>query len=458
MAKRAVASGAKRRKNGKKHRRILEQINFDAAGVDAGAEWHFAAVPEDRDDQPVRKFPTTTAGLYELADWLAACGITTVAVEATGVYCMPLLEVLDVRGFEVLLAKPSSLKSVNDRQKTDMVDAQWLQMLHSFGLLKGSFRPSEQVAIYRAYNRQRQNLIQDAATQIQRMSKPLVQMNVRIDQAVTDITGVTGMRIIRAILAGERDPVALARLRDERCAKSEAAIADALMGKWAEHHLFALRQAVATWDHLQSQIAECNAKLQTQAESFAKRALRAAIPKPRRIEHVRKNVLPFDAREIFFELLGQDLTQIDGISVGTVTVFLAEVGDHLGGFKSVKHFCSWLRASPGANISGGKNRSGKNRATTNRLWTALRVAAQTLAKSKSALGAFYRRKRAQLGEQKAIGAAAHKLARMIYFTLTEQRAYVDPGEEYYLQKNASRIVKNMEKRARQFGYVLVKAA
>ena len=453
-----ASSGAKRRKTGKKNKRLLEQINFNAAGIDAGAEEHYVAVPEDRDDKPFRKFPTTTQRLYELADWLAACGITSVAVEATGVYCMPLLEILDARGFEVLLAKPSSLNSVNDHQKTDMVDCQWLQVLHSFGLLKGSFRPTEQVAIYRSYNRRRQTLIEDAATEIQRMKKPLIQMNVRIDQAVSDVTGVTGMRIIRAILAGERDPFALAAMRDDRCAKSEAAIAEALTGKWADHHLFDLRQAVATWDHLQQQIAECNIALEAQAQSFNKLASRNTVPAARRIEHRRKNVLPFDARELFYQVLGQDLTQIDGISVGTVSVFIAEVGTNLDGFKSLKHFCSWLRACPGSKISGGKNKSGRNRTTTNRLWTALRIAAQTLASSRSALGSFYRRKRAQLGEQKAIGAAAHKLARMIYLTLSQRRPYIDPGEDYYLNRHQSRILKNMEKRAKQLGYVLVKAA
>ena len=427
--------------------------------MDAGAEYHYVAVPEGSTSGPrVRKFLTNTRGLYELADWLAECGVSSVAVEATGVYCVPLLEVLDARGFDVLLAKPSSLKAVNDHQKSDMMDCQWVQLLHTFGLLRRSHRPTPQVAEYRTYNRQRQMLIGQAATAIEQMKKALTSMNIRLDQAVSDVTGKTGMGMIRAILNGERDPFVLAAMRDERCAKSETAIADDLSGKWAAHHLFELRQAVRTWDHLQDLIAECNQELAKHAEMFDKKVSRKTIPAARRIEHVRKNVLGFDARELFFEIFGQDLTQIDGISTGTVSVLLAEVGTNVDAWKSDKHFASWLRACPGMNRSGGKNRSGRNRRTSNRLWTALRIAAQTLSRSKSALGAFYRRKRAHLGPEKAINAAAHKLARMIYLTLKHQRPYIDPGPDHYLQRHQNTILKTMEKRARQMGYTLVKAA
>lgn len=458
MANRTSPGAKSRKRFSKKHIRVLERINFNAAGIDAGAEHHYVCVPEDRDPQPVRKFSVTTRQLYTIADWLVSCGIDTVAVEATGVYVVPLLEVLEARGIDVVLAKPSSLKSVNDKQKTDMIDCEWIQLLHTFGLLRGSYRPTAEIAVYRSYNRHRQTLIQDASTQIERIKKPLIEMNIRLDQAVSDVTGVTGMRIIRAIIAGERDPVILASLRDDRCAKNEGAIAEDLTGKWSEAPLFDLRHAVESWDHLQTQIEETNDALRKQAESITKKVCRDGIPKPRRIEHVRKNVLTFDARELFYELLGQDLTQIDGLSTGTVSAFIAEVGTSVDEFKSVKHFCSWLRACPGSNISGGKNKSGKNRKTTNRLWTALRIAAQTLSRSKSALGAFYRRKRAQLGEQKAIGAAAHKLARMIYFTLRDQRPYCDPGQQYYLERYEARIVKNAEKTLRMLGYAVVKVA
>ena len=459
---RGTASGTKIKQKNKparrKHSRALEQINHHAAGIDAGAEEHYVAIPEDGVSPTVRKFSTTTAGLYELADWLAQAGVDTVAVEATGVYCVPLLEVLEARGFRVVLAKPSSLKSVNDHQKSDMLDCQWIQLLHTFGLLRGSHRPSEMVATYRSYNRQRQMLIQQASTAIEHMKKALTSMNVRVELAVSDITGKTGMAIIRAILEGRRDPEELAKLRDGRCAKSEATIAEALLGKYSDEHLFALDQAVRTWDHFQILIAECNTRLEQQAEKFAKKANRQDLPAPRRVEHVRKNVLTFDARSLFFEIFGQDLTQIDGISTGTLSVLLGEVGTNMDAFATDKNFTSWLRISPGKNTTGGKNRSGKNRSTTNRLTTALQIAAQTLGRSKSALGAYYRRKRAQLGPEKAIKATAHKLARMIYFTLKHHRPYVDPGPDHYAEHHHNRLLKSMEKRARQMGYQLVKAA
>jgi transposase len=301
-------------------------------------------------------------------------------------------------------------------------------------------------------------LIERASQSIEHMKKALTSMNIRVELAVSDITGKTGMAIIRAILAGERDPHELAKLRDERCAKSEATIAEALFGKYSDDHLFELDQAVRTWDHFQTLIRECNARLERHAGTFTRKAERASIPEARRIEHVRKNVLTFDARSYFYEILGQDLTQIDGISTGTVSAFIAEVGTDVNAFENEKHFSSWLRVCPGNNTTGGKNRSGRNRPTTNRLATALRIAAQTLAHSKSALGAFYRRKRAQLGPEKAINAAAHKLACMIYLTLKHQRPYVDPGPDHYAQRHQDRILRSIDKRARQLGYTLVKSA
>lgn len=451
---RRTASGTKQGKS----RRIFDQINYNAGGIDAGKKFHWVSVPEERATPSVKKFSTVTSGLYELADWLVTIGVDTVAVEATGVYCKPLMAVLEARGIEVVLCKPSSLKSVNDRRKTDMLDCQWIQMLHTFGLLKPSFRPTALVETFRSYSRQRRMLIESASTTIEHMKKALTQMNVRIDQAVSDVTGKTGMRIIRAILAGERDPQELAKMRDDRCALSEEAIAEALFGTWSDEHLFALEQAVQTWDHYQQLIAACNERIEKNGQAFEKKASRQDIPKTRRIEHVRKNVLSFDARSLYFEILGQDLTQIDAISTGTVTAFLAEVGTSVDSFKSEKHFCSWLRLSPGSSITGGKNRSGKNRKTTNRLTTALCVAAQTLDRSQSALGAFYRRKKAHLGAEKAIRAAAHKLARMIYFTLKEQRPYLDRGPDHYDERQRNRLIRKTERQAKQLGYQLVKAA
>lgn len=433
-------------------------IHRNAAGIDAHSDFHWVALPEGRAEQTVRKFATTTLGLYLLVEWLVEHGITTVAVEATGVYCVPLLEVLDSRGIHVLLAKPTSLKWVNDRRKSDMMDCQWIQTLHMFGLLRASYRPTQLVATFRVYARQRRMLIESTSTAIEHMKKALIQMNVRVDKAVADVTGVTGMAIIRAIVAGERDPGKLAALRDDRCKKSPTEIEEALFGKYADEHLFELEQAVRTFDHYQTLIAECNAKLEAHAEAFEKKASRTSLPPPRRREHVRKNVLPFDARSTFYEMLGQDLTQIDGIGVGTVATFIAEVGTTVDGFATYKKFTSWLRVSPGSNSSGGKQRSGKNHKTTNRLATALRVAAQALETSDSALGSFYRRMKRRHGPEKAINATANKLARMIYLTLKHQHPYIDPGPDYYTQRHQRKILKNMEKTAQRLGYTLVKTA
>lgn len=451
MAKRKGSSRTKRRKNS----RLFEGIHENAAGIDAGAEEHWVAVGEDHAEQPVRKFGTTTTQLYLLADWLVECGITTVAVEATGVYCVPLMEVLEARGVDVLLAKPSSLKWVNDHQKTDYQDCQWIQILHTFALLKGSYRPNQQIATLRAYARHRRMLIEQASHEVSRMQKSLNQMNVRLDQAVSDITGQTGMSIIRAILDGERDPGVLAAMRDTRCAKSEEEIAEALMGHYRDEHLFTLKQSVDLWDIYREMIRECDQKLEAFAGLFEKKADRSTIPPPRRREHVRKNVFSFEARELFYEMLGVDLTQIDGISASTVATFVTEVGTSVDPWKTHKKFGSWLRVSPGSNISGGKRRDSKNRSTTNRLATALRVAAQSLEKSKSALGAFYRRMKARLGPEAAINATAHKLARMIYWSVRDGRVYVDPGPEYYDQRYKERTLKRMQKRAQTLGFQLV---
>ena len=453
MAKR-MPSGTKRSKSN----RLLEQINLNAAGIDAGKDEHWVAVPEDRCDRPVRSFQTRTTGLYELADWLAENGITTVAVEATGVYCMPLLEVLEARGIEAKLIKPSSLKAVNDTRKTDVVDCQWIQILHSFGLLRGAFRPNSEVAKLRTYTRHRRTLIEHAATAIEHMKKALIVMNVRLDRAVSDVTGRTGMDIVRAILAGERDPYKLATLRQETCAKSEDAIAEDLRGTWKDEYLFALAHAVRTWDHYQGLIHECNAAIERHLNTFERKADASAAPKPRRREHVRKQVFTFDARTLFFEILGHDLTQIDGISTSTVATLISEFGTDVSAWPTYRHLGSWLRVCPGSKISGGRRLSSRNSPTTNRAATALRLAAQSLERSQSALGAYYRRMKARLGPEKAINATAYKLARMIYFTLKNDRPYVDPGPDYYRRQNQDRAIKRLEKQARSLGFVITKAA
>lgn len=452
--KKKVSSKTKRGKGNP----IFEQIHLNAAGIDAGASEHWVAVPEDRSGERVRKFSTTTAGLYALADWVVECGIETVAVEATGVYCVPLMEVLEARGLEVVLIRPSTLRSINDRQKTDMLDCQWIQTLHTCGLLKASYRPPRAIAELRTYARHRRSLIEQSTMYVQHMQKALTQMNLRLDQVVTDITGATGMRIIRAILDGERRPEVLAAMRDDGCAKSEQQIAEALFGRPTAEHLFVLDHAYRQWQQCRKLIEECDRRIETHAAEFEKKTDRKAIPPPRRREHVRKNVFPFDARSLFYEMLGVDLTQIDGISTSTICTFLSEVGTSVGSWKTEKQFCSWLRLCPGNNITGGRSKSGRNRHTTNRLATALRVAAQSLARSDSALGAYHRRMKATIGVEKAINATAHKLACHLFWSVRDQRTYIDPGAQAYDLKHTERTLKHLQRRAQRLGFTLVKTA
>lgn len=452
--KKKVSSKTKRGKGNP----IFEQIHLNAAGIDAGASEHWVAVPEGRSGDRVRKFSTTTAGLYALADWVVECGIDTVAVEATGVYCVPLMEVLEARELEVVLIRPSTLRSINDRQKTDMLDCQWIQMLHTCGLLKASYRPARAIAELRAYARHRRSLIEQSTMHIQHMQKALTQMNLRLDQVVSDITGATGMRIIRAILDGERRPEVLAGMRDDGCGKSEEQIAEALFGRPTAEHLFVLDHAYRQWQQCRKLIEECDRRIETHAAEFEKKTDRRAIPPPRRREHVRKNVFTFDARSLFYEMLGVDLTQIDGISTSTICTFLSEVGTSVAPWKTEKQFSSWLRLCPGNNVTGGRSKSGRNRHTTNRLATALRVAAQSLARSDSALGAYHRRMKATIGVEKAINATAHKLACHLFWSVRDQRTYVDPGAQAYDLKHTERTLKHLQRRAQRLGFTLVKTA
>lgn len=454
MPRRAATPGTKPRKN----TRIFKRIFEDTAGVDAGSSEHWVAVPDDRDEQPVRRFGTTTRELNDLARWLLRCRVRRVAVEATGVYCQPLLAVLERHGIETKVVKPSSLKAVNEYQKTDMLDCQWIQVLETFGLLRAAFRPSGEISQIRVVVRERRDLIEQATQNINKMHKALTAMNVRLDLAVSDITGQTGVRIINAILEGERDPSKLSELRDKRCEKSLAEIADALNGEYDDGHLLVLKNALEMFKACRTLIERCDARIEQNVQALEPKASVADVPAPRRKEHVRKNVFTFHARETFFGVLGTDLTQIDGISSSTVCTFIAEVGTNVDAWPTEKQFCSWLRLSPGSNKTGGKQRSSRNAPTANRLTTALHVAAQTLTRSNSALGAFYRRMRARMGPDQAIKAAAHRLAQQIYFCVKYRRQYVDPGPQYYEIKNRQRAIATLSKRARALGLTLVEAA
>ncbi len=431
----------------------LAQVHLNAAGVDVGSEFHFVAVPPDRDEQPVRKFAAFTADLAALADWLAACGVETVVMESTGVYWIPLFELLESRGFAVLLVDPRRLKSVPGR-KTDVVDCQWLQQLHTFGLLSGAFRPVEEVVVLRAYLRQRAMLVQYAAQHVQHMQKALAQMNVKLDKVLSDVTGVTGMAILEAILDGQRDPVALAEFRDERCKQSAQTIAKALEGHWREEHLFALRQAHALFRVYHEQIAQCDGRIEAHLATMTDRSGGQPLAPQSRRRGRKRNEPRFDMRQGVHRATGVDLTRIDGIDGHTALKLLGEIGADVSAWKTVKHFTSWLGLCPGNKQSGGKRLSGRTKPCANRAAAALRLAACGLHRSQTALGAYLRRMKARLGAPKAITATAHKLARLIYFTLKYGWSYVDKGADWYEQQFRKRLLKSLHARALQLGFTL----
>lgn len=435
--------------------KVREQINLHAAGIDVGATQHYVAVPEDRDPEPVRSFEAFTTDLHRLADWLTTCGVDTVVMESTGVYWIPLFELLEQRGFDVLLVDARHVKNVSGR-KTDVLDCQWLQQLHTFGLLRGAFRPSDQTCVFRSYLRQRAMLVGCAAQPMQHMQKALTQMNVKLQHVVKDITGKTGLDIIRAILAGDRDPHHLATHRDRRCKHDEATMAKALVGTYRAKHLFELQQAVELFDVYHAKMTDCDTRIEAHLHAFADRSGGHPLG-PRQGQQQRGRHAPlFDLRGHLYRITGVDLTRIDGLDAHTGANVISEMGLDLTVWPTVKHFCSWLGLSPGSKVTGGKKLSSKSKRSANRAAAALRLAAQSLANSKSALGAYYRRMRARLGPPKAITATAHKLARTIYAMLTQGREYVDVGQDIYEQQYQQRVLKNLHRRARDLGYRLVK--
>jgi transposase len=410
----------------------LQQVQFNAAGIDIGSEFHFVAVPPDRDEQPVRRFSAFTVDLHALADWLQRCGIDTVVMESTGVYWIPLYELLEQRGFQVLLVDPRRLKNVPGR-KTDVVDCQWLQQLHTFGLLSGAFRPVEEVTVLRSYLRQRAMLVEYAAHHIQHIQKALQQMNIKLDKVIADVTGTTGMSILQAILAGERDPVKLAKLRDRRCKNDEETIAKALHGNWREEHLFSLRQALTLYHVYHQQMVACDEQIERQLGAMTDKSGGQQLPHQPRT-YVHHNTPTFDLRRGVHRVTGVDLTRIDGIDGHTALKVISEIGTDMSRWKTVKHFTSWLGLCPGNKRSGGKNISGRTKPCANRAAAALRLAANALHRSQTALGGFLRRMKARLGAPKAITATAHKLARMVYFALRNGWDYVDKGIQWYEQQ------------------------
>jgi transposase len=435
----------------------LSTINPDAAGIDIGSTFHVVAVPSDRDDRPVRTFRTFSSDLHQLADWLTAVGITTVAMESTGVYWIPVFEILDARGFEVLLVNARDVKHVPGR-KSDVNDAQWLQQLHQHGLLRGSFRPRDRVVCLRAYLRHRERLVDYAAAHIQHMQKALMQMNVQLHHVVTDITGLTGMRIIRAIVSGNHAPEQLAEFRDRRCHASEDTIREALIGNYRPEHVFALRQALELYDFHQVKVAECDVAIEAVLGELNAQRVTPEAPLPAVRHGKGQNEPTFDARAALYTLLGADLSQIHGFGPYTVLRLVAECGDDMTKWPTAKHFTSWLSLAPGNKISGGRLLSSKTRRSSNRATALLRIAAVNIGKTQTALGAVYRRLAARTGKAKAVTATARKLAILFYNALRFGMRYVDPGVSSYEERYRQRVIHNLQRRAKSLGFTLVTAA
>ena len=440
---------------------VLDRINRDAAGIDCGAAEHYVAVPPDRDVTPVRHFSTFTTGLHDLADWLLACRIRTVAMEATGVYWIPLYELLEARGLEVLLVNARQLKHVAAR-KTDVLDCEWLRDLHSVGLLRGSFRPTAAIVTLRGYLRHRHTLIELTSSCVQRMHKALIQMNLQLSQVVTDLTGVTGLRILRDIVAGQRDPHQLAQHRDRRCHASVDAITAALTGQYRDEHVFALQQHLALFDACHVQLTACDAAIEHQMQRLA--ATMAPPPQPlppprQPPRRARRQDPTFDLRGPLHQLTGGvDLSQIDGLGAYAALQLVSEIGTEMTRWPTAKHFTSWLTLAPNNRISGGRLLSAHTPPSANRAAAILRMAAMTLGRTETALGAFYRRLAARVGKPQAITATARKLAVLVYRALKGDLVYHDPGAAAYGAQQRARRLRAVHQRAAALGFDLVRRA
>jgi transposase len=445
----------------------LEIVHPHAAGIDVGNSSHYVAVRPDRDPDSVRRFECFTADLHRMAEWLQQCGVTTVALQSTGVYWIPLYEVLDARGFEVYLVNARHTKNLPGR-KTDVQESQWLLKLHTYGLLRNSFHPSAAIRIMRTYWRQRSDHVHSVSTCIQRMQKVLTQMNIQLANVISDLGGWTGQRIVRAILAGERDPDTLAALSHPGVRATRTEIAKSLEGTWQPDLVFVLQQEVTMYDAYEQRIAECDQELERHLKSFTDKtpdtpptsespspAPRGARTRTKRRRKAGSHTPQFDLGHELQRISGVDLTRIDGIDVGVAETVISEVGLDMTRWHTEAHFASWLGLCPDNRITGGKVHRRGTRHVINRAATALRLAATTLLRSQSYLGAQYRRLRGKLGAPKAITAMAHKLARLVYRMLKWGHEYVDKGLQFYEERHRQQQVHLLQKKAAKLGLLIV---
>lgn len=441
MARRAKAAG-------------LPIINLRAAAIDIGSRFHVVAVPEDTCSDPVQTFQAFTGDLHRMAAWLTALGITTVAMESTGVYWVPVYEVLQAAGLEVVVANAREARAVPGR-KSDVNDAQWLQRLHACGLLRASFRPGRDISALRTYLRLRERHLDYAAAHVQHMHKALTFMNLQLHHVVTDVTGATGLRIVRAIIEGERDVKVLAAMRDIRCKATSEVIEGALQGNYQPEHVFALKQALELHDFYHREVEQCDRQIERVLAGLAEQARAPAHPLPEPRHRTRQpNAVDFDTRPLLHQITGTDLTQIHGIGPYLALRLVSECGTDLSRWPSAKHFTSWLSLSPGCKISGGKVLSSRTRKSNNPVAAHLRLAAVTVGRTDTALGAFYRRLAARIGKAKAVTATARKIAVLFYNTMRFGIDYKDPGADYYEAAYRDRVIKQLHRRAATFGFRL----
>lgn len=483
MAKRKMSTFERLQEGGRlsrQQRRELQQqlraadpglsiVHADAAGIDVGSRSHFVAVPADRDPQPVQEFGSWTADLKRLAGWLKSCGIRTVAMQSTGVYWIALQEVLEAEGIEVYLVNAHGTKNLPGR-KSDVQECQWLMKLHTYGLLRNSFRPPEEIRAVRTVWRLRERLVVEAGRTIQQMQKALTTMNIQLSVAISDLSGVTGLAILRAIVTGKRDPWELAKLRDPRIRASEEEVAHSLEGHWREDVLFELEQVLQCYDFYQKRIADCDRQLQkylaalpdqkldSAAESSVAAPAQKRSQKPPRNRKRKKNQPSFDLGSELQRILGVDVTRVDGIGVGVGQVILSELGPNLSAFPDEHRFASWLELVPRRDITGGKVIRQKARQSKNRVANALRMAAESLSHSDSYLGARYRRLRGRMSGPAAVKAMAHYLARLVYRLLTKGQEYLDRGAAYFERQRSQRELVGLKRKAAEHGMKLVPAS
>ena len=438
----------------------MSQVNEDAAGVDIGAVEIVVCVSGDENTQIVKAFGNYTVDLQSIGQWLTEHNIRTVAMESTGVYWIPLFEELERQGFECLLISSRSLRRVPGR-KSDILDAQWIQTLHNYGLLESSFRPQGELVALRTLLRHRGQMVDHRSPHVQHMQKALLQMNIQLSQALSDVTGETGMKIIRAIVAGERDVHKLAAYRDRNCKKSEEEIAKAMTGTWRDEHLFILKQSLEMYDFYTGQIEACDTEVErTYALTRPDWVAGELPPMTVRKRSSHSKNAPKDQAEIrkhLKRISGVDLSVVDGFGVSLAQTVIMEVGTDMSKFPSEKHFCSWLGLAPKHEISGAKVLKNKTLKTKNRAGQAFRMAAQSVKKSDTVFGSIYRRMRTRLDKAQATVAVAHAIARVVYRMLKYKVEYETIAVEEYEEKYKQAQIKYMKKRAEKLGFQLVPA-